>query len=199
MLNLRKIAITGGVASGKTTVCQFLRELGAYVVEADAIAHELLDPTTDLGQQIIRLLGLGIVKDGQISRRAIAQKVFHSKELLEKLEALLHPAVLFRMNEIYSRVSREERATLFVVEVPLLFEAKWEPLFDAVIAVESDEKSAKERFAQAGYPEDEYEKRMKRQISPSEKAKRAHYTIKNRGSLEDLRSQVFTLYQTLHQ
>jgi len=87
MLKLVKIAITGGVASGKSSVCRFFQELGAYVVNADAIVHKLLDPSSDLGKQIIQLFGT-------LSRKRLSEIVFEDPEKLEKLEKLLHPAVL---------------------------------------------------------------------------------------------------------
>src|SRR3989344_834415 len=99
MLKLKKIAITGGVASGKTSVCRFLQELGAFVVNADVIVHELLVPGTDLGQQIIRQFGPEVLQNGEISRRVIAEKVFEDPQQLLKLEKLLHPAVLHKIQE----------------------------------------------------------------------------------------------------
>src|SRR5579872_2924272 len=103
MLKLKKIAITGGVASGKTSVCRFFKELGAFVVNADAIVHELLDPDTDLGQQIIKQFGSEILADGKLSRKMIAEKAFKDARQLEQLEKLLHPAVLRKIEELYEQ------------------------------------------------------------------------------------------------
>ena len=197
MLKLRKVAITGGVASGKSSVCRFFEELGAYVVNADAAVHELLTPDTDLGQQIIRTLGSDIVTDGKISRRVIAEKVFKDSEQLEKLERLLHPAVLKRIEEQYAEASKKGKYTAFVVEIPLLFEIGNEGFYDVIVAVLADEALSRKRFEQAGFQPEEYDRRMRRQIKPSQKAKRAHYTILNNGSLEDLRKQVAALHQTI--
>lgn len=198
MLRLKKIAITGGVASGKTSVCQFFKELGAYVVNADAIAHELLKPDTDLGQQIIRQFGHEIIENGKISRRIIAEKAFRDPKQLQKLEELLHPAVLQKIEELYTAASKRGTHSSFVVEIPLLFEIGAEPFYDVIVAVITEEKNAKNRFEQAGFQKTEYDLRMSRQLKPEQKAAKSHHTIHNNGSLVDLRNEVIQLDRIIH-
>jgi dephospho-CoA kinase len=185
MLKLKKIAITGGVASGKTTVCQFFKELGAYVVNADAIAHELLNPNTDLGQQLLQTFG-------SLNRKVLAEMVFKDAGKLKKLEELLHPAVLKTIDEHYKKACQGDYSS-FVVEFPLLFEIGREAEYDVVIAVLIDETTAKKRFKSQ-----EYDLRMKRQINPKEKTKRATYTIHNDGSFKELQAQVIKINKTIH-
>ncbi len=197
MLKLKKIAITGGVASGKTSVCRFFQELGACVVNADAIVHELLKPDTDLGQQIIRQFGPEIINHGQISRKIIADQAFKDPKQLQKLEELIHPAVLRKIAELYTAASSKDFSS-FVVEIPLLFEIGAEDFYDVVVAVLTDEAYAKKRFEQAGFQETEYDLRMKRQLEPKEKAAKAHYTIYNNGSIEELRHEVVKLNRIIH-
>lgn len=197
MLKLKKIAITGGVASGKTSVCQFFKELGAYIVNADAIVHELLVPNTDLGQQIIRQFGPEIIKNGQISRRILAEKAFKDPKQLEKLEKLIHPAVLRKIEELFANARNKGSYTSFVVEIPLLFEIGAEDFYDVIVTVFSDETLARKRFEQSGFQQPEYDLRMKRQLTPQHKANKSHYTIHNNGSLDDLRSEVIKLNQTI--
>lgn len=197
MLKLKKIAITGGIGSGKSTACQFFEELGAFVVKADAIVHELLEKDTGLEKQVVRLLGSEILKDGKISRKDIAEKIFCHKELLGKLEKLLHPLVLHRIEELYEEACRKGKYTLFVVEIPLLFEIGGESFYDVIIAVLTEEAIARRRFEEAGFQGTEYDQRMKHQLPPSQKAMRAHYILQNNSSREDLRKQVFALNQTL--
>lgn len=201
MLELKKVAITGGLASGKSTVCQFFQELGAYVVSADAIVHGLLKPQTDLGQKILRLLGSDILQNGKIDRQKIAEKVFRNPDQLIKLEQLIHPAVLEEIARLYEQVRREKKYTLFVVEMPLLFEIGAEPFYDASIAVVTDATAAKKRFMAAGHTQQEYEERMRRQLSPEDKATRARYTLLNNGSKADLRKEVekFNMEFLLHE
>jgi dephospho-CoA kinase len=198
MLKLKKIAITGGLASGKTTVCQFFKELGAFTVNADAVVHELLDPHTDLGQQIIRQFGSDIVKNGQISRRTLADKTFKDPKKLEKLEELLHPAVLQKIEEFYTAACNQGAFSAFVVEIPLLFEIGAEKHFDMIVTILTDETNAKKRFTQAGFQKTEYDLRMNRQLKPEQKAAQSNYTIHNNGSLEDLQSEVIKLNRNIH-
>lgn len=198
MLKLKKIAITGGVASGKTSVCRFFEELGAYVVNADAIVHELLTPDTDLGQQIIRQFGSEIVENGQISRRVVAEKAFKDSRALKKLEELLHPAVLRKIEEFYSSACKEGKHASFVVEIPLLFEIGAEKFYDVIVVVLSDEAKARKRFEQTGFQKTEYDLRMSRQLKPENKAAKAHYTIHNNGSMAELREEVVKLNRNIH-
>lgn len=198
MLKLKKIAITGGVASGKSSVCQLFKELGAFVVNADAIVHELLAPNTDLGQQIIRTLGPDVISEGKISRRIVAEKVFKDPKSLEALERLIHPAVLKEIEKSYLDASKRGGYSSFVVEMPLLFEIGNQGSYDVIVAVVADEAVAKKRFMTAGFQPEEYDQRMRRQINPQEKALRADYVLYNQGSLADLRKQVIALNQTIH-
>lgn len=201
MLKLKKIAITGGVASGKSSVGRFFQELGAFVVDADVIVHELLDPNTDLGQQIIRQFGPEILEKAnetvqnnfRFNRRILAEKVFSDPKQLKKLERILHPAVLSRIEELYKKACEADNYTSFVVEIPLLYEIGAEADYDAVIAVLSSENEAKARFEKAGFPPREYEQRMKRQLKPDQKAAMADYTLQNKGSLEELKQEVLKL------
>lgn len=190
---MRKIAVTGGLASGKTSVCRFLRKLGAYVVSADEIVHKLLTLDSETGSSIVKLFGPEVVIDGQLDRALIAEIAFQSRETLEKLEQIIHPQVGREIDRLYREVSEEQRYSLFVVEVPLLFEAGMEDLFDAVIAVRADPEICRERFGD----EEQYTKRMQRQVSMEEKERRADFVLFNEGSLEELRAATEAIIESL--
>ena len=190
MLELKKIAITGGLASGKSTVCQFFQELGAYVINADTIVHEILETQTDLGPKILRTLGSDIFHNGKFDRKKIADKVFRNADRLRELENILHPELLQEIARRYKKVCQEKKYTSFVVEMPLLYEIGAETFYDVCITVLADEQTAKKRFQARGHTEQEYEERMSHQIAPPIKAQKAHYTIINNGSLTDLRHEV---------
>lgn len=192
MLKLRKAAITGGVSCGKSEVCRFLQELGAYTVSADTIVHQLLSPDTKLGRQVIDLLGSEIVVEGQIDRKKVAEKVFTSRGLLDKLEKIIHPAVYEAIENEYLFASKKGAYALFVAEIPLLFETGGERFFDKTFAVVADEDKCKKRSKS-----DDYDLRMERQLSQEEKAKRADIVITNNGSIEDLKKQAEEIFRNL--
>lgn len=194
---MKKIAITGGIASGKSSVCQFFKELGAYVVFADAIVHDLLESDRELCQRITEQFGLKIVRGNRLDKKALADLAFENPGLLQKLERLIHPKVFGKIESLYKEVEKTGEYSLFIVEIPLLYETNADFFYDATIAVISDEKEAKKRFQKKGFEEEEYTRRMKRHFSPQEKAAKAQHIITNNGSLEDLKKQVLKLNHIL--
>lgn len=174
---LKKIAVTGGIASGKTTVCHIFETKGATVVYADKIVHELLKK--ELKEKIIREFGTQIAPHKEIDPEILSGIVFQNPEKLEKLEKIIHPAVLKKIDEAYQNA----KGSCFIAEIPLLYEIGAEKFFDGVIVVLCDEERAKKRFNKGRR---EYEARMRRQIDPQEKGIRAQYVIENNGTLEEL-------------
>ena len=198
MLKLVKIAIIGGVASGKSSACQFFHELGASVVNADEIVHELLRSDPDLQAKIRQELGSEVLKNGKLDRQSIAKKVFGDDKQLKSLEALIHPRVLRKIEDLYTEACKKKKYTSFVVEIPLLFEIQGESFYDYVIDVLTDESIAKKRFQEKGFQPSDYDQRMKRQLSPDQKAAKSNYVLQNNGSLEDLKKQVIEVNHILH-
>jgi len=193
-ISLKRVAVTGGLSSGKSSVCQLFKEFGAYSVSADEIVHRLLIPTTSLGQQVIALIGPEIVNEGQIVRSKIADKVFQQPELLYRLENLLHPVVHNEIERLYCDAVRCAYP-LFIAEVPLLFEIGEESFYDATIAVVADPLLCMERFEKKTHCDKEtYQRRMARQLSPDTKAHKATYIIVNNGSFDEMRGAVAKIY-----
>ncbi len=185
---MRKVAVTGGLASGKTSVCRILESCGAYVVSADEIVHQLLSPNTRAGQQVIALLGT-------LDRKEIAKKVFSSSDQLRALERILHPAVQQEIEKRYQQVKNQKNYTLFVAEIPLLYESDTAHFYDTVIAIIADPAFCRERFGSV----QEYDRRMKQQYPQETKAAAANFTIVNNGDLEQLKNNVLNLFsQELH-
>jgi len=198
MLTLKKVAITGGLSSGKTSVCELLKKRGAYCVSADEIVHQLLTPKSKIGLKIIELLGDEIVKGDQFDREKIAKIAFGEKQTLEALENLLHPAVLDEIEQQYQKIKEHAQYTLFIAEIPLLYEIEKEHLFDAVIAVVADPNIAKKRYKEkTKQSTEEFEMRMTHQLPIEEKKAKANYTLHNNGDLNQLEKQVETLHQNL--
>lgn len=192
----KKIAVTGSLSSGKSTVCRLFKELGAYSVSADEIVHRLLTPETSIGQQVIHLFGIEILANGQIDRSKIAKKAFSNPKLLKALEHLIHPIVLQEIEKEYLRSCT--KYPLFVAEIPLLFEIGAEANYSATLAVIANTDECEKRFELKNSGKiEEYHQRAARQLSVEEKASRAKYIINNNSSLEELKVAVKELYTLL--
>lgn len=194
---MRKIAVTGTLSSGKSTVCQLFKELGAYVVSADEIVHRLLTPGTKIGQQVISLFGEDILTGGQIDRSKIAKKAFHDPILLQALEQLIHPQVRDEIEREYQNCNGT--SPLFVVEIPLLFESDLHEDYPVTIAVIASKELCRQRFDKTKFSiENDYEQRTQRQLSAEEKAGKATYVIHNDGSIEELKANVAKIHALLN-
>lgn len=195
---LKKIAVTGGLASGKSIVCRFFNELGAYVVSADEIVHQLLSSPTALTQEVVDLFGPEIIVNGQIKRSQVAKIAFQQPTLLKSLEDLLHPAVRDEIDKHYLRAASTCAYPLFVAEIPLLFETGADQLYDDTVAVIADEELCMQRYEEAtGCDANEYHRRMARQLSQAAKASKAGNVIVNNGSLAELKAAAEDLYKKL--
>lgn len=202
MLKLKKVAVTGGLSCGKSSVCRILKELGAYVISADNIVHQLLSTDTNLGREVIGLLGSRVVVDNRIDRSQVAQIVFQEPSLLQALENLLHPVVYSEIEKEYQRqLNNRNPPPLFVAEIPLLFESSVSgnaKEYDYVVAVVADPEICLQRFLQKpGVDREDFDNRMNRQMPLLEKAKRADYVIINSGSFSNLQETTKELYQEL--
>ena len=186
-----RIALTGGIACGKSLVARFLNELGVETIDADDIVHELIpDPA---------------------ERRRIAAEVFGNEAKRKELEARLHPLVKERIEEWLDTVPdassrrgagqpdavtapRSEDAAgtvLRMAVIPLLFEAHWEENFDIICCVRSARATQVARMMETrGYTREEAEARLAAQMPVEEKAAKSHYVIENNGSAEELKSEV---------
>ena len=202
---LSKIAVTGGLSSGKSTFCRMLQEASqeldggrnrpVVVVSADQIVHQLISQDTSLLQRIVALLGDTVLADGKIDRKKVADQVFQSKEKLTALENLLHPLVQAKIRRLYQEMLKKSPAALFVAEVPLLFETEDPALFyDATVCVSSKEN---DQINRSQFPNDDFYRRNARQLPLKEKEKMADFVIDNSGTLEHLKKQAQNLFQQL--
>ncbi len=191
MLKLRKIAITGGIASGKSTICRLLQKHQAYIVDTDTIVHQLLASDASVKEKITQLFGQEIETKGKIDREKLADKVFSDKQKLLQLESIIHPHVFQTIEKIYQKISPQGQYKYFVVEIPLLFETKKQKEFDFVICVNAtDENIAKRKQMPVT-------QRAQRMLPLQEKIKLSDYVIENNGSIQELESQIIAIIQDI--
>ena len=177
--------MTGGIACGKSTVADFWRQWGAEVLDADPVAHALIAPGGECAEAVAREFGVRVrAVQGGIDRTALGAVVFADPAARERLNRLLHPAVIRRMRAWADGIRREGR--IGVAVVPLLFEAGMEKEWDAVVCVAADEKTMLERLAARGLSPAEAKARIASQWPVREKRTRADRVIENNGSLAEL-------------
>lgn len=179
------VGLTGGMGSGKSTALQALGELGAQVLSSDQVVHELYEGET-LRKQVVARFGPDVAPDGVVDRAALARRAFATEEDRSWLESVIWPLVGARVAGWLEQVRAQQPAPrAAVVEVPLLFEAGLEGLYDATIAVIAEEPVRRQRAAARGH--ELADERVARQLSQREKAERASYVVRNDGSEQDLR------------
>lgn len=189
-----RIGVTGIYASGKGTVCSMFEQLGAIVIDTDIIAREIVTPPSPVLDTLVQTFGSDILTpDGTLNRRYLAQKVFTDATLVEKLNAITHPAIFHEVMKISS-----ERSTIYMINTPLLFETEFYKYMDKnIVVIANTEQVLKRGVMRDGITEDEIKARLNHQISLKEKMKLADYIIDNSGSLENTKKQVEELWKTL--
>lgn len=177
-----KIGLTGGIATGKTTISTHLRSLGIRVIDADEIAREVLDLYPEILEYLSRTYGDRVFKDGKLDRKALGRIIFQSEEDRRDYLSVIMPRI---REEIGKRLKEENRAFV-VLDAPLLFEENFHKDVDVTITVYADENvQLKRLMARDGYTEDEARRRIRAQMDLEEKMKLSTYVINNSGSLED--------------
>jgi dephospho-CoA kinase len=194
------IGLTGGIASGKTTVSARLEELGAQIIDADRIGHEIIAPGGPAYDPVLEAFGRDILApDGTVDRRKLGALAFADPERLKRLNGISHPIMARRMGEqiAAARARRPaERPPLIVLDAAILLEAGWDRLCDAVWAVEAPPEAALARLiARNGLSEEQARRRLESQWSNAERARRAQRVISNSGTIEALKDQVTTLWR----
>jgi len=187
-----QVGLTGGIGSGKSTVARLLADLGAVVIDADAIARDILAPGTPVSARVAREFPDAVV-DGQLDRPALAAIVFADPTARARLEQITHPAVLA---ETRRRVAAADPRSIVVHDVPLIVEANLADRYDVVVVVGADEATRRRRMQESrGMTAAEVEARMAAQATDAERRAVADHWIENDGSLADLRSRVERLWR----
>lgn len=193
MMHPVRIGLTGGVASGKSTVAQMLEELGATVIDADALAREVVAKGTPGLDQVVAEFGEQLLTpQGDLDRPAMGRLVFGDAQARRRLEAIVHPLVFERIVELEEAAPED---AVVVHDIPLLAENGRAGDFDAVIVVDTPAEVQVERMVgDRGWTREDAESRMRAQASREERRALATYVVENTGTREDLRRRVAEVF-----
>ena len=187
------VGLTGGFGTGKSTVAGMFQELGAWIVDADRIAHESLRKESPVYGEVSKLFPEAIGPE-DLDRKKIAAVIFSQPEKKKKLEALVHPYVFERMEQEIS----EAEESVVILDVPLLFETGLDQRCDAVCVVDAPEAAVRERLKERGFTENEISARKKAQMPLEEKKRKANFVINNSHDLEQTKQDVEKIWKGLH-
>lgn len=193
----RIIGITGGIASGKSTVTEFLRQQGYQVIDADQVVHELQEPDGRLYQALLSAFGSAILQeDGRLDRPKLGAMIFGNPDLLAQSSQLQNEII--REELAHRRDLLAETEAVFFIDLPLLFELEYDNWFDQIWLVDVTVETQLSRLmTRNALSQEEAEKRIAAQLSLQEKRKRADVLIDNNGSLEETRQQLRDALQKL--
>ena len=208
-----KIGLTGGIASGKSAVGEMFVKLGAHLIQADAVAHRLMEPGRPVYEEVVRRFGREILNpDGSINRPRLAEAAFGTSsgtsggapQRVKELNEIVHPAVIDQENEWMEEIGRRDPNAIAIVEAALILEAGATDRFDRLIVVTCQPEQRILRFARRlGISEDaaraEVTRRMAAQIPDEEKIKAADFGIDNSGSLDATEQQVRRVFAGLRE
>lgn len=191
-----RVGLTGGIASGKSTVSAILRELGAVVIDADALAREVVAKGTPGLAAVVAEFGPGLLTaDGELDRAAMGSLVFGDEGARRRLEAIVHPLVFERIVDLETHAPE---GAVVVHDIPLLAESGRADTFDAVLVVEAPEQVQVERMVgDRGWTEADALARIAAQAAPHDRRAIATHVIDNTGTRGDLRTQVEKIYAEL--
>jgi dephospho-CoA kinase len=204
-----KVGLTGGIASGKSVVGEMLVALGAHLVQADRIAHQLMQPGQPVYNEVVRHFGGAILNpDLSVNRAKLAEAAFGTttsstaSSRIQELNRIVHPAVIRSQQEWMEEMGRQDPHAVAIVEAALIIEAGAAKRFDRLIVVSCSDEQRVARFAarQKLDPEaarKEVTRRMAAQVPEAEKVKAADYVIDNSGSLDQTRAQVQQVWKKL--
>jgi len=193
-----RIGLTGGMGSGKSAVAARLSELGALVIEADAVARDIVAEGTEVFAAIVDAFGESVLDDdGGLDRRALAAAAFSSEERLRALNALTHPALIREIVRRSEELERENPSDVLVVDAALLVQWDVLDLFDVVLVVHAPSDLRVRRLVDVGFAEEDVRRRMQSQLPDDAMLAAADVVVENGGSIEELRAAVDDFWQSL--
>ena len=201
-----KVGLTGGMACGKTVVGEMFVALGAHLIQADTVAHQLMQPGEAVYEEVVRRFGAGILNpDRTVNRARLAEAAFGGPgqaSRIAELNQIVHPAVIQRENRWMEEVSQHDPHAIAIVEAALILEAGTAERFDRLVVVTCRPEQRVERWAtrtrvDLEMARREVTRRMAAQLPDEEKIKAADYVIDNAGSLDETRKKVEKVYEKL--
>jgi len=195
------IGLTGGIVSGKSTVAKMFQKLGAKIIDADRIGHEVILPNKPAWRKLIKSFGKGILKeDLTIDRKKLGNLVFNDKKLLKKLNEITHPEIKEIIIKEINKFKDDNRLynKIMIIDAPLIYEASMDYLMEKIILVQLNEKEQIKRLAIRNiFTREESLKRINSQIPNKEKTEKADYIINNNNSVEKTKEQVIKIWQEI--
>lgn len=183
---MKIVGITGGIASGKSTVVSYLKSLGYSILDSDQIAHQVLK-TPRVIEQVRRRFGEKVLEEGQVNRTLLGKLIFSDEQAKLDLNAIVHPEVI---QEVQEEINNFTGDILFV-DVPLLYEAKMDTMMDLVVVVYVDFSTQLKRLTSRDHIDEDYAlQKINAQMNLGEKAKRADFVVDNTKGLMETYSQV---------
>jgi dephospho-CoA kinase len=193
-----RVGLTGGIGSGKSTVSAMMREMGCIILEADPLAHKLIEPGQPSYADILKEFGSAILApDKRVDRAKLGAIVFHDTAKLERLDQIVHPRVLAALDAELAALARTQPKAVAVVEAALLIEAHYHERLDRLIVVWCEPEQQIERLLARGMTRDDAERRIAVQMAVDQKRRMADDEIDCSGSLEFTRQQVTALVEKL--
>jgi dephospho-CoA kinase len=193
------VGLTGGVATGKTTVARLFQQCGAVVIDADVLARQIVEPGTPAWRDIVRVFGRGVLRpDRTVDRAALAQIVFGDRAKLRRLERIIHPRVAREQARLTREIGRKDRHAVVIYDAPVLIEAGAHKRMDKLIVVTADKKTQLARLTERnGFTRAEALRRIRSQMPLARKIKIADYVLDGALPRPRLRREVQQLYRDL--
>jgi dephospho-CoA kinase len=192
---MRRIGLTGGIGSGKSTACAILAGLGASVIDADALAREVVAPGSEGLDAVVDAFGEEVLApDGSLDRAALAERVFADETSRQTLNGITHPRIAARTRELIAQLPDD---AVLVHDVPLLVELGMQGAYDVVLVVDAPDELRVARLVERGLTADDARARIAAQATREQRLAAADVVIDNSGSLEDLTAQVESVWPRL--
>jgi dephospho-CoA kinase len=189
------VGLTGSVGTGKSTVTNFFRELGAYIIDWDELAREVTRPHLGAWKEIVEYFGKDCLnEDLTINRQKLAEIVFSDKEKVAKLNQIVHPEVFKEDERITNEIKSLDPDALVIKDIPLLFELTRPIFVDKTVVVSASEQTQLRRLEEKGMSQEDARSRIKAQLPLEEKIRSADFVINNDGPLEETKKQVEEIY-----